>query len=248
MSLMTAYDSTYAQMKPQIQGTCGIYSFWYATILLHHLNATKYPDVPFPRACHNAGGKTGLSLRKVAKRTSGSAQGELLSVAEMLALIGTTKYRATVYSRWNHILGGREDFLTEHLAANRPVVFAYICGNGPVTKATATGVAQDAYGPHWSLLIGEEPDHYIYVNPHAQRADIGGRTILIPTLTKATKKAVLDSNDRVDDVRYDKSWVKHASHDLTRGAKADPLKPILRTYDLGAADRQSLNNVLIAVG
>lgn len=249
MDLLTAFRNTYAHMKPQVQGTCGIYSFWYATILLNHMDPASHPTVPFPRACHNAGSQLGSSMRKFAKDTIKSGQGELLSGHEMRLLVRNFGYARESY--WGKTT--REAYVTEHLTAGHPILFAYLCGNGPVTAATAVGTAQDHYGPHWSLLIAETPDHYGYINPHAYR-DQFNAVWPIPQFLWYPKKTVLDSNAAVDDVKYDQYWRKVGKGNLTRvGAVQTPMPTVpagtkTKEYNLGdSVGRQRLNNVLIAV-
>lgn len=256
-SLLDAYKLTYPDMKPQVQGTCGIYSFWYATILLHHLNGAKYPVVPFPRACH--GGDKGKSMRHYAKKSIGSAQGELLTTAEMVNLVEHFGYEATVYHWYTNPWGRRPGFITESLKANRPVLFAYLMGApAPVTKATAT--VKDKPGPHWSLIIAETTTDYGYIepnNPNEEKALHASHGQILSQLRWYPKNQVLESNASVDEVKLEQKWVRHAyaqpvdrtQKDLRRNSEKVKGATVKKTYDLGdRAAGQSLNDVLIAVG
>lgn len=229
MSLYSAWIAASKTLKPQVQGDCGVYSFWYATVLLRQLGKAGHP-VTYPRACHQKWYQRGTTIRKAAKGV-GSAQGELLSVAEVTAVVEGFKYTATVCPNDED---AREGFITTSLNANRPIMFAYICGNGPVTVATATGTEGVDYGPHWSLLIDEHDDQYTYLNPHDPNKPV-----------TCPKVQLLASNAEVDRVKYVRYWRKPKSHGLEMHGNTQPTTG--KFYDIGGPERQTLNNVLIAV-
>ena len=230
MSLYPAWVAACKTLKPQVQGDCGVYSFWYATVLLRQIGKAGHP-VTYPRACHQKWYQRGTTIRKAAKGV-GSAQGELMSADEAVAVVEGFKYTASVYP---NLTQTRAEFITAALNARRPVMFAYICGNdGPVTVATAVGTSGTDYGPHWSLLIDEHDDKYTYLNPHDPNTPV----------TK-TKLRVLASNAEVDRVKYVRYWSKPKSHGLAMYGDTPP--PTGKFYDIGGPERQTLNNVLIAV-
>ena len=47
-TLTDAYANVVSVLKPQKQGTCGLYSFWFATLLLNSIRGDK-KQVVYPR-------------------------------------------------------------------------------------------------------------------------------------------------------------------------------------------------------
>ena len=58
-NLKQAYDNCVGVLKPQRQGTCGLYSFWFATLLVNNINTEKKPIV-YPRK-HEERAATGVA-------------------------------------------------------------------------------------------------------------------------------------------------------------------------------------------
>lgn len=233
MSLYAAWSACSSQLKPQVQGDCGVYSFWYATVLLRHLDPTNHA-VTYPRANHEASLK-GKSIRAVAKKEVGSGQGELFTAAEMAKVIGEFKYTAKVHTGPSNT---RAAFITAALAAKQPVLFAYICGGGKAVTTgnwgNATGTAGTHYGPHWSLIIKEGGDAYTYLNPHNPNLPV-----------TQNRQEVLKSCGTVDSVKYVRYWSKPGPHGLMAFGNTKPTSG--KYYDIGDESRQNLNGVLIAV-
>lgn len=202
-NLKQAYDNCVGVLKPQRQGTCGLYSFWFATLLVNNINTEKKPIV-YPRKHEERaatgvakGSETQQSLRAFVKDQSlggiHSGQGELLSLMEVILMVGEFKWDWLA-----HIAGGpgRERFITDELNRNRPIMFAHLAGGNP--SAPLTAIPPDrACGPHWSLLIAQTTDEYEYIDPnHPLKTE------------KLPKTHILKSNEIVDDFAMDKDWVK----------------------------------------
>lgn len=239
-NLTGAYNSACKTLKPQKQGTCGLYSFWYATLLLAMVNPSAKKPIVYPRKGEGASSE---SLRHYAKHTVGSGQGEVLSCAEMEQIIGHFGYGYD-----SHVgAAGRKEFVTRSLAANRPVLFPYMFGDtGPIYQFPAKSTPGVDYGPHWSLIYREFGAAYHYVEPNEPNHPVS-----------FLKDVVLRSNSFVDSYKYDRYWSKGGKH--TSKGKLLPyeyqsgISPLGNTltpaayYDIGDKSRQVLNNVLIAV-
>lgn len=232
--LSTAYTGLAASLKTQIQGTCGLYSFWYATLLLRALGGTG--PVVFPRRSE---GKAGESMRRFAKAYPSirSGQGEVLSAAEMESIILRFGYSCDV----NVAQTGRDGFIAKALGRNHPVMIAFMdCGNPGQPGTTLTGRPGIDYGPHWSLIIADDGREYRYIDPNSPDA-----------LKTETHSQFLASNAFVDSYQYVQFWAKIPK------TSTDPqgISPIGTTkptgpgtvYDLGPTGRQNLKNVLISV-
>jgi hypothetical protein len=236
MDLYDAWCHVASLLKPQAQGDCGLYSFWYATVLLNHLDNTK--PIIYPRKMEDPMGVQ--SMRKEAKTLVKSGQGEILTSNEMAKIIshfgyGSRRMRGTD-SAW------RKRFITGSLGQNAPVLFPYTKGmSGPVDAATATGRPGQEYGSHWSLIIKEERDQYIYLDPHYPN-----------TPQRKTKDDVLKSNMNVDNQVYERMWVKLLPATKKRGTIGPESSNMAHTgkrYDIGqpGRDAQQLSGVLVAV-
>ena len=241
--LASAYDRACSTLKPQKQGTCGLYSFWYASLLLSQINPGTRPVI-YPRGGE---GGTGESLRHYAKHTIGSGQGEVQSCAEMVQIIRHFGYDCDAHVG----AGGREAFITRALEADRPVVFPYMFGGGgpiywfPRGKDGARQGGTD-YGPHWSLIYREMGSAYLYIEPNQPNTPV-----------KQPKEIVLKSNAFVDSYKYDRYWSKGGrfAEDGTElpydeRSMIAPLGDIWTSemkYDIGPKSRQALANVLIAI-
>lgn len=256
MSLLAAWGQCKASMVKQVQGDCGLFSFWYATVLLRQLSPQGRPVVyprkhPEPQATGKSwpgGAVVGESIRAYAKSPAiRSGQGEILTSAEMEKIITHFGYKATASNAKGAL---RKAFITRSLSANQPVMFPYTKGNaGPVNALTAVGVAGSDYGSHWSLIIGEDSGNYKYLDPHNPA-----------TLQEFPKDTVLESNQNVDHQVYVRFWGKEDVHYTDGSVQYSSIDPIgnvltssnssgyLRTYDIGQGGRtQKLANVLITV-
>jgi len=238
-TLAGAYNNLKNRMMPQKQGTCGLYSFWFATILLSQCKPTAR-TIPYPRKSTVTAGTGGESMRHYAKNTLRSGQGEVLTCQEMEDIILHFGFQPLTH------LGasGREEFIARSLASNSPVMFPYMMGNsGPISAIPANSNPGVDYGSHWSLIYDEVGQDYIYIEPN------------IPTTPeRQLKKVVLDSNSFVDSYKYDRFWKKDTQSNVTP-VKNKVLSTMYgfgvtlgaKVYDIGTADRQNLKNVLIAV-
>ena len=248
--LKEAYGLCAAVLKPQRQGTCGLYSFWFATLLLNSINPDRRPVV-YPRKHEQRvadstvqRGQEATSLRSFAKTELGSGQGEVLTLSEMVAIVN--------HFGWDwvaHVSGGdeRRAFITECLVANRPVMFAYLTAGNPRRPATVAPPDRQC-GPHWSLIIAEDADNYEFIDPNQPN-----------TIKRELKQLVLESNAKVDDFVTEKTWVKPnvfwynnngapLALTATKFAEWQQDYPGLvpaRTYDLSRV--QELNNLLVAI-
>lgn len=246
-SLQGAYIELASTLRPQKQGTCGLYSFWFATLLLNRidqgLEVKKPRSVVYPRKSEDPSqsrdpktgeyGPSGGSMRSFSK-TLGSGQGEVFTCAEMEQIV--TKFD---YSFESHVgEAGRDKFIEKSLAVNRPVLFPYMMGSvGPISSLPPKSKPGVDYGPHWSLIIDSGNDLYAYVEPNS------------PTkFVTALKINVLASNSFSDAYRYDSYWDKKTfSSQSTMPTVSKKKDGKTVWYDIGAKDRQTLANVLIAV-
>lgn len=198
VDLAEAYNKACGSLKPQKQGTCGLYSFWYASLLLSFVKPSARP-ITYPRKGEHPGVWGGESLRHYAKHSVGSGQGEVLSCAEMEQIV-----RKFGYNCDSHVgATGREAFITRSLEAGRPILFPYMFGNGgpiywfPKGKSGGTD-----YGPHWSLIYREMGGSYLYIEPNVPNTPV-----------KQPKEVVLKSNSFVDQYKYDRYWSKAGKTD-----------------------------------
>ena len=184
------------KLKKQKQGTCGLYSFWYATLLLDALGVGK--GIVYPRHCV---GGTGESSRHFAKQNVNSGQGEVLSEWEMATIVEHYGYTATCYDPTSP---NRRAFITRHLNADQPILIPYLMDNDPevVTKRAVYG-GGDGCGAHWSLIIGESRDEYRYLEPNVPNQ-----------ITTCDKTQLLASNACVDMVKFVQYWNKPQRHGL----------------------------------
>jgi hypothetical protein len=248
-TLSDAYTNCLGVLKPQRQGTCALYSFWFATLLLNDLNTLKKPIV-YPRKSEQRDadasvtrGNEDVSLRQFATQMLHSGQGELLTVSEVISMI--------VMFSWGwvaHVSGGddRKQFITDQLSRNRPIMFAHLAGGHPSKPITAIPIDRQC-GPHWSLIIGEVLDQYEYIDPNHPL-----KTELLP------KEHILRSNEIVDDFAMDKAWVKPkhrpdgkpmvlSSASLAAVKSANPTLDLTPVKSYVIDRRQQLNNMLVAV-
>lgn len=238
--LETAYNKASSTLKPQKQGTCGLYSFWYASLLLSCISGGRRPIV-YPRGGE---GGTGESMRHFAKQGVGSGQGEVLSCAEMESII-----RRFGYDCESHVQKeGRRVFVTSALLRNRPVLFPYMFGNtGPISAFPVHETPGVDYGPHWSLIYAQDGGNYLYIEPNNPITPV-----------RQPIDTVLNSNSFADNYKYDRYWSKGGKFDTQTGtplpyqytsgiAPVGNVKGSAVKYDIGDKSRQTLANVLIAV-
>lgn len=155
MSLTTDYDTIRNTLQGQVQGTCGLYSFYNAYRILC-VSHKSLPKVPVPKKSYKDGPKkSSYSLRQFAKNVLESGQGEVLNSFDMERLIRACCYKA--------VPCGSDDkatkikFITDQTAANHPVLVAYLAGGdhtGVIPILRPLPVMGDDIGAHWSLIIG----------------------------------------------------------------------------------------------
>lgn len=197
--LVTPYNNIRKALEPQIQGTCGVYSFYNAVSILRSGKPAN-PRVPPPKISqYNATTDlVGDSLRAYTKDKLSSGQGEILSANEMEALILAHGYKSVTYP----ISGGRAlkaSWIDAQLKAGCPVLIAYLATDDKFAagaRYTTTGGSGD--GAHWSLIIDL---------PSAARA-----TVVEPQAPTASKDwpvaDLLESNEHADDLPFARFWSK----------------------------------------
>jgi hypothetical protein len=241
-TLVDAYNNVQSVLKPQKQGTCGLYSFWFATLMLNSIRPEQ-KEVVYPRGCEMTA-TSGLSLRKFAKAALGSGQGELLSFDEIAVMIWGFGWDFNFYGD-----GGdpRKTFVTNSLQQNMPVMFSYLAGGssygGQIWVMPQTAIPPSRQcGPHWSLIVAENDDGYGFVEPNQ------------PLMIKWDFKTnILRSNEIVDSFVMDSTWVKPVSSvpknaivlpASSPGLTSDQIK---KTYQVKVDGRQALNNLMFAI-
>lgn len=267
--LKQAYANIKDSLRDQVQGTCGIYSFYNAVQILRNLNALN-PSVPAPKKSETkAGDKDIGSLREYAKRQLQSGQGEILSDAEMSNLVAAHGYAPLAFGRVSDVSGAaKRNFLEMCMRESYPVLIAYLADGNPVEYAHAV---TNTAGAHWSLIIGLEGKNVNVVEPNNPR-DL--RTWPLDDL--------LLMNGKADDVKFPRFWAKTVNTDAEYDRQLSPMpkpkpehtgrgiEPIgndkskwlphksglgggqVKAYDLGGdtgerQNKQNLNHVLIAV-
>jgi hypothetical protein len=169
VTLTDAYNTCKSELVGQKQGDCGLFSLWFATMLLRVISPSGR-KVVFPRKLHVSPPKgwdtKSESMRGYAKVTHRSAQGEVLSAAEMEDIISHFGYRSQTSSAPD--VDAKKQFVAGALALRRPVLVAYVFGDtGPVFKDTgAWDPSKDNAGSHWSLIIGERSGKYDVIEPN----------------------------------------------------------------------------------
>jgi hypothetical protein len=239
MNLYEAWLKACGTLKPQAQGDCGLYSFWYATVLLNQLDNSK--PIVYPRKMEDPSHKQ--SMRSAAKQLVKSGQGEILSAREMSTVIGHFGYSCRTMTGTDN--EWRRKFISGSLSSNHPVLFPYTKNvSGPVDAKTASGTGGKDFGSHWSLIIKEVGPLYVYLDPHYPN-----------TPQVQTKEAIFKSNTNVDDQVYERMWVKLMSATkkvgTIAGQSSDPTNPGYnnKIYDIAQPGRgaQQLAGVLVAV-
>ena len=247
-------------MSMQVQGTCGVFSFWYATVLLRKLDATKpvtYPKESIGRKALGLPAKDPSlprtrvvdSIRWYTKTTLKSGQGELYNAHEIEAMVTKFGYSCVVCIDMS--ANNRRKFIADSIAHNRPVLFSYTKSvvttpPAPVDARSAAGTAGTSFGAHWSLIIDDKAGVYSYIDPHC------------PTkLQTFFSSIVLGSNGTVDSTQFKRFYGKPAPGGLAVIGDKPPDKgesgKYQRVYDLeqvgldGKKRAQELNNLLVAV-
>lgn len=251
MGGLTAELNQCAQdLRPQKQGTCGLYSVWFSSLLLSKLpNSTTQPSA-YPRKGVN-GGPKGSSLRSYAKQEFGSAQGEVLSIAEMLIITRKANLN-TRYIVWTDEPTARR-FISGSLSSKQPVLFPYLFGANGLESAVPN---HRQCGPHWSVIYDEEQDVYNCLEPNNPNTPV-----------RWLKSDVLKSNAIVDDFKMDRFWEKMPLASGPAYQQKSPIRPMgndetaakqvvafdqsfdsgAKLYDVGANRAQSLSHLLVAV-
>lgn len=210
-------------------GTCGLYSLWYATILVGILNPGGRQPI-YPRKHMNS---SGISSRQYSKSPAvGSGQGELLNWNEMRSIIHHFGWDCDVADAPDE--NQRRTFIDFCLGKDRPVLFAYMEGGNPGVGChpirAYDAMYPDGCGSHWALLIGEQGGDYVFIDPHWPNS-----------LKTAPKDVLLDSNANADGGPGFKKIETIVQRSTKQGSKT-------KDYDLGDPQaRQSLNNLLVSV-
>jgi len=271
MSLVDSYNRVSSTLRDQVQGTCGIYSFYTAVCILRDMDPSC-PTVPSPKKSEAGPGAT-VSLRQYAKRELKSGQGEILTEVEMTTFVKAWGYKVATFVEGTY--SKRQDFITLQTKANHPVLVPYLAdedNTGIIPVSTVTAGA----GAHWSLIIGTKGKDVIVVEPNAPRA-----------VKEWAMDSLLKSNAAADSVKFVRFWAKvvmdkpelqrQLKPKAARGPKVDSIRSInpvpdkdnwtpswksgqpgyrgtgeVSLYDLGGVGgsrhtNQKLNNVLIAI-
>jgi hypothetical protein len=193
MSLIDAYDKVKANLRPQVQGTCGLYSFYNGVQILRQIDP-KLPTVPAAKKSE-ASAPAAESLRKYAKREMKSGQGEILSSAEMTAFVKAWGYRCEASTATGS--AARQDFLTIRTRASQPVLIAYLADQDPTGIVPVPNASSGDPGAHWSLVIGTKGGDALVVEPN----DPG-------TLRTWPLAGLLLANAMADAKRFVRFWSK----------------------------------------
>lgn len=199
MTVLTdSYNNVKGSLRPQVQGTCGIYSFYNAVRILRDINA-RNPTVPAPKKSEKLPSDAPGSLRHYSKAHLNSGQGEILTGTEMVTLIATHRYAPLNFSRSGAVnAAAKKIFLSRCMKSGYPVLVAYIAGGTPVVCKDTT--AADT-GAHWSLIIDTNATHATVVEPNA------------PTVAKVWPlDDLLLSNSKTDDGKFVRYWAKQVFH------------------------------------
>lgn len=222
----------------QVQGDCGIFAFWYATVLLRYCGDTRPPVYPRKHPRPGVEWKDRAhperSVREWAKTHLHSGQGEILTTPEMTAMIAAHGYRP--------ITGRGPGAIGDLIDMGHPVLICYSINHGlPETRPT---------GPHahWSLIVACDGSTCRVVNPHDPYAD-----------NSWSLATLLASNRAVDDYSFERYWFKRKAGDLISETNMrawlhlDMAAPIPRgayvtRYDIGQDNRsQALRGAIIGV-
>jgi hypothetical protein len=252
MTLLQAY-ANYGKWNlwPQLQGECGCYSFFYATVLLRTLDPSgRFPEVhprKFKQAANGDARKAPpgtTTVREFAKASLRSAQGELVTLDEIVSVILNFGYTPNIplFKPKADKEDRKKAWITEQLTANHPVLIAFLEGYDPpqACKPVLSAV-EGSPGPHWSVIVGETDRDYLWIDPHMPEK-----------LKQHNKLRFIRSNGLTDlagnlnDTPY---WGKvHGGKGI--GPAAGPVDPSYQKVyaEITAGGRsQSLNDALVAV-
>jgi hypothetical protein len=268
MNLLDAYEQVRASLRPQVQGTCGLYSFYNAVQILRQIDPSR-PAVPAPKKSE-AGPKATASLRQYAKRELRSGQGEILSAAEMITFIKAWGYRCEACQADGS--AARQDFLAVQTRGGKPVLIAYLADEDSTGIVPVPNAASGDSGAHWSLVIGAKGGDALVVEPNdpgnlrtwplaglllanamtdtKKFARFWSKTVTTPTAAGLQQYGPLWQATGIEAEKTAKGWAPSKSPhpqapDLLEQAKT-------RLYDLGGRtgsrqDKQRLSGVLVAL-
>jgi hypothetical protein len=250
--LTDSYEIVRGSLQPQVQGTCGLYSFYVAARILQQATQGRAPLVPKPRSGDQLKGvkyalidvkhAPGKSLRKFSKDEFHSGQGEILTESEMTRLVDSHGYKALSFSGDE---SQKKIFITTQLLKGYPILIPYLAGGRFTDYAT---MSDDDPGAHWSVIIDLRAPNYTVVNPWDPRSS---REYPVANLLQSN--ALADFKPFVQ--YWEKPSVKRANgrYGLAPVGDVAPLGEATgKVYDLGGpfGNRhllQKLKNVLIAV-
>jgi len=220
MSLIDAYNTIKSTLRPQVQGTCGLYSFYNAVQILRQIDASL-PSVPAPKKSEAAPGAT-QSLRQFAKRELKSGQGEILSEAEMQAFIKAWGYRSEAAGVATG--SGKQDFLTTQTRGGHPVLIAYLADSDSTGIVPVPNAAAGDPGAHWSLVIGTKAKDMLVVEPN----DPGN-------LRTWPMEGVMLANAAADSKKFDRFWEKTVIKPNAKLLRSDPGFQLPKDQSVGIA-------------
>lgn len=210
MNLSDAYTKVKSHLFPQVQGTCGLYSFYNAVQILRAIDG-KLPSVPAPKKSEQPQGTTGKlqSLREFAKREFKSGQGEILTEAEMKAFVKAWGYRCETAGVATG--AGKKDFLTIQTRAGHPVLIPYLADQDSTGIVPVPNAASGDPGAHWSLVIGTQGKDALVVEPN----DPG-------VLRIWSLDGLMLANAAVDGKKFTRFWAKTETTPSATLLRVDP--------------------------
>jgi len=209
-------------------GTCGLYSLWYASIMIRTFRPEAPVIWPRRRNMPKSAPSEQQSLRHFAKHSVvGSGQGEIMNLTEMIIVIKYFGYNCD----FSFSTSERGTFITNALAAEQPVLLPYLEGGPPPSCYPVDNLLDKDSGAHWGLIYDETSTDYVFIDPHKPN-----------TPQKYPKHLVLSANALVDapEFRFQTSYNKEGFDGW--GYKGP------KTYSLGDIDKRSrLETLLISV-
>lgn len=247
-NLVQAYNGACSTLKPQKQGTCGLYSFWYASLLLAAVNPGAKKPIIYPRSGEGVG-TAGESLRHFVKHTVnpissvGGSQGEVLSLCgdgaghRQVRLQLRQPYRRSRPAGVHHPVAGRQPPCDVPLYDGRQRPDLRVPGRINGRRRLWPALVADLPGIRGGLLL--------------HRAERSQPRRLAPEGRRPALQFVRRP------YKYDRFWSKGGNTNkkgqLLPYEARSGISPIGNApttgayYDIGDKSRQSLNNVLIAV-
>lgn len=193
MALVDHYNNVSKTLRAQVQGTCGIYSFYNAVCMLRDMDS-KNPSVPSPKKSEASPGAT-VSLRQYAKRELKSGQGEILTEAEMTAFVKAWGYKVACFIAGTY--SAKQDFITLHTKGGHPVLIPYLADEDTTGVIPVPSAASAGTGAHWSLIVGVTGKDALVVEPNAPQA-----------LKTWPMTGLLQANAASDTVKFKRFWAK----------------------------------------